>query len=186
MRRAVRSTIRLAVGAVVALVLVVVAGLPVYVLPATDPVPERADAVLVLGPPTRERTELGRDLVEEGVADTLLISVWASELDAPPESSDVVACDEPGIRVICFTADPGTTQGEARALADYARDDGWDSVVVITQTPHITRARLLLERCWGGRVMMVSSGEPHDLGDWIYEYVYQTGAFAKVLVDQGC
>ncbi|WP_165759615.1 YdcF family protein [Rathayibacter oskolensis] len=177
---------RLLVGAVVALVVVVGAGLPVYVFPAVDEVPAHVDAVLVLGPATRARTDLARELVDEGVADTLLISVWASELAAPPESSDVVACDEPGRDVICFTADPGTTQGEARALADYARANEWESVVVITQTPHITRARILLERCWSGRVLMVSSGEPYTLGSWVYEYAYQTGAFAKVLVDQEC
>lgn len=186
MRKVLRSATRLAIGLVVVLVLVAVAGVPVYVLPATDAVPQHADAVLVLGPPTRPRTDLGRELVEEGVADTLLISVWQSELDAPPAESDVVACDEPGMRVLCFTADPGTTQGEARALAGYADANGWDSVVVITQTPHITRARVVLERCWGGDLLMVSSGEPTTLGDWVYEYAYQTGAFAKVLADPGC
>lgn len=186
MARMRRSATRIAIGAALALVLVVAAGIPVYVLPTTDPVPAHADAVLVLGPPTRARTELGRDLVEQGVADTLLISVWRSELDAAPGENDVVACDEPGMRVLCFTAEPGTTQGEARALADYARSNDWSSVVVITQTPHITRARVLLERCFDGRLSMVSSGEPSTLGAWIYEYVYQTGAFAKVLADREC
>ena len=177
---------RLGVGALAALVLAVGAGIPLYVLPPVDPVPEHADAVLVLGPPTRARTELGRDLVEAGVADTLVISVWASDLAAAPGENDVVACDEPDMDVICFTADPGTTQGEARTLAADARADHWDSVVVITQTPHIARARLLLGRCFDGELSMVSSGEPYTLGDWAYEYVYQTGAFAKALVAQDC
>lgn len=186
MRRALRRLRRtaIAVGAVIAVA--VAAGIPVYVLPAVDPVPEHVDAVYVLGPPTRARTDLGRRLVAEGVADTLLISVWPSDLDAPPGEKDVVACDEPGMRVICFSADPRTTQGEARDLAEYARSNGWDSVAVITQTPHITRARVLLERCWSGELSMLSSGEPHTLGEWAYEYVYQTGAFAKVLAQQEC
>ncbi|MWV48997.1 YdcF family protein [Rathayibacter sp. VKM Ac-2803] len=186
MRGALRSARRIAVVALIAIVVLVAVGVPVYVFPATDAVPARADAVLVLGPPTRARTDLGRELVEEGVADTLLISVWASELAAAPDESDVVACDEPDMTVICFTAEPGTTQGEARALRDYADANGWDTVLVITQTPHITRARILMERCWGGTVLMESSGEPFTLGDWAYEYAYQTGAFAKVLVEQGC
>ena len=186
MRTSLRSARRIAVVALVALVALVAVGVPVYVLPATDDVPAHVDAVLVLGPATRTRTELGRSLVEEGVADTLLISVWQSELEAGPEESDVVACDEPDMVVVCFTAVPGTTRGEARSLRDYAESNGWDSVVVITQTPHITRARILMERCWGGQVVMVSSGEPSTLGAWAYEYVYQTGAFAKVLVEQSC
>ncbi|QHC65790.1 hypothetical protein GSU68_03780 [Rathayibacter sp. VKM Ac-2759] len=186
MRRALRSVRRIAVGALVALVVLAAVGIPVYVLPATDAVPAHADAVLVLGPPTRARTELGRELIEEGVADRLLISVWPSELAAAPDESDVVACDEPDMLVVCFTAEPGTTRGEARALRDYAEAGGWDSVVVITQTPHLTRARILMERCWSGEVLMVSSGEPTTLGDWAYEYAYQTGAFAKVLLEQEC
>lgn len=186
MARLLRSARRIALAAVLVLGLAVVAGLPVYVLPSVDAVPERADAVLVLGPPTRARTDLGRELVREGVADTLVISVWPSDLAADPDERDVVACDEPGMRVECFTADPGTTQGEARALADEARAEDWASVVVVTQTPHITRARLLLERCWPGEVLMVSSGEPYTLGAWIYEYAYQTAGFAKAFATPDC
>ncbi|MBF4463267.1 MULTISPECIES: YdcF family protein [unclassified Rathayibacter] len=186
MGRRLRRARRIAVGLVGALVLAAAAGAPVYVFPPVDPLPPRADAVLVLGPPTRARTELGRELIAEGVADTLLISVWPSAASAPPGTSAIVACDEPGMHVVCFSADPETTQGEARALARYARDNHWSSIVVITQTPHIVRARVILERCWGGHLAMISSGEPTAFGDWAYEYAYQTGAFAKVLVDQQC
>jgi hypothetical protein len=184
--RLLRSARRIALATALVLIVAIVAGLPVYVLPSVDAVPDRADAVLVLGPPTRARTDLGRDLVRDGVADTLVISVWPSELAAAPGDNDVVACDEPGMRVECFTADPGTTQGEARALADYARAEDWTTVIVVTQTPHITRARMLLERCWSGDVRMVSSGEPYALGAWAYEYLYQTAGFAKAFASPGC
>jgi hypothetical protein len=184
--RLLRPARRIALSAALVLALLIVAGLPVYVLPSVDAVPEHADAVLVLGPPTRARTDLGRELVRDGVADTLVISVWPSDLAADPDERDVVACDEPGMRVECFTAEPGTTQGEARTLAADARARGWTSVVVVTQTPHISRARMLLERCWPGEVLMVSSGEPHTLGQWAYEYAYQTAGFAKAFADPDC
>ncbi|NQX26205.1 YdcF family protein [Microbacteriaceae bacterium VKM Ac-2854] len=181
-----KSIRRLLAIALAVVLLGALAGLPIYVLPHTDPVPERADAIVVLGPATRSRTDLARDLAAQGVSDTLLISVWASDAAAHPDERDVEACNEPELRVFCFTADPATTQGEARALASYAEKYGWKRVVVITQTPHITRARMLLERCWGGRLLMVSSGEPHEWPEYIYEYGYQTAGFIKAGLNPGC
>lgn len=177
---------RTIVAALAVLLLAAVAGLPVYVFPHVDPVPESADAIVVLGPATRARTDLARDLAAQGVSDTLLISVWAADAAAHPDERDVEACNEPNLRVFCFTAEPATTQGEARALESYAEKYGWTRVVVITQTPHITRARMLLERCWGGRLLMRSSGEPHDWTEYLYEYAYQTGGFAKAALNPGC
>ncbi|NQX12197.1 YdcF family protein [Microbacteriaceae bacterium VKM Ac-2855] len=176
----------IAVAMLAALVLGVVAGLPAYVFPHTDPVPESADAIVVLGPATRARTDLARDLAARGVSDTLLISVWASDQALDPDERDVVACNEPALRVFCFTAEPATTQGEARALAEYAEKYDWNRVVVITQTPHITRARMLLERCYGGRILMETSGEPFAALDYVYEYGYQTAGFVKAALNPGC
>lgn len=181
------KSIRRLLAIVLAVVLLgTLAGLPIYVFPHTDPVPERADAIVVLGPATRQRTDLARDLAAQGVSDTLLISVWASDAAADPDERDVEACNEPELRVFCFTAEPATTQGEARALAAYAEKYDWKRVVVITQTPHITRARMLLERCWGGRVLMRSSGEPNEWPEYIYEYGYQTAGFIKAALNPGC
>ena len=60
-------------------------------------------------------------------------------------------------RVICFEATPYSTQGEARAIARLARAGRWERVVVVTSTYHVTRARMLVRRCFHGGLSMVGT-----------------------------
>jgi uncharacterized SAM-binding protein YcdF (DUF218 family) len=158
----------------------------VYVFPRADIVPAHADAVLVLGPATEARTALGRDLVASGVAETLVVSVWWADYIVPPGERDVRVCDDTSISVICFVAIPETTSGEGNVLSKLAAVHGWKDVIVITQTPHLERARLILGRCWNGQVRMISSGEPTTLGSWIFQYAYQTAGYLKMLTTFRC
>jgi uncharacterized SAM-binding protein YcdF (DUF218 family) len=59
--------------------------------------------------------------------------------------------------VLCFRPDPYSTRGEARAVARMAAARGWRSVLVVTSTYHVTRARLLFDRCVGARVSVTGS-----------------------------
>lgn len=153
---------------------------PVLMFPRVD-VPEHADAVLVLGPPAQWRVERALAMAGDGVTDTVVISRAADQA--------VRVCDDPpaGVTVICFTPDPFTTQGEARALAALADERGWDDVAVITMTPHVARTRLVMQRCMPDDTVQVY-GEKHlSSGEWAYNYVYQTGAYLKAfLVTTGC
>lgn len=177
-RSPVRRLLTVSAALVVALVVAIIAGLPVYVFPQTDP-PGHSDVVYVIGPPTKARMALADEMLDSGLADTLLISV------NDPDDSDLCR-PRPTVTVYCARPDPFTTQGEARWLRDMATDHHWDSATVITFTPHITRARLLMERCFPGEVRMLADAAPLHLGDWVYSYVYQTGAFVKVALNPGC
>ena len=53
-------------------------------------------------------------------------------------------------RVICFEARPYSTQGEARASRGSRGEHRWTHVVVVTSTFHVTRARMLVRRCYHG------------------------------------
>lgn len=138
-------------GLVLAVVLVGTAVL--FVWPPVAERPVRADAVVVLaGDPGRLPT--GRSLVSDGSAPTLALS-------DPDQAATEVArlcADADAAAVVCFTPEPAATRGEARALAATAAEHRWDALVVVTSTHHVTRARVLIEQCYGGRVTMVSSG----------------------------
>src|SRR5438105_3258221 len=60
-------------------------------------------------------------------------------------------------QVVCFTAVPFSTQGEARTVRRLARERGWRSVVVVTSTFHVTRAHMLFRRCYRGPLAMIGS-----------------------------
>ena len=146
--------------------------------------PAKADAILVLGPPDVDgRAEAGYALARAGYANTVVVSV-ESELQQQVKG----ACrnQNPGYQVICFRPDPGTTQGEAREIGRLAREHHWTSVIVITSTYHISRARMIVERCMPGTVLMVAAPGKPALVTWAKQFFYQTAAYVKAFAVRGC
>ena len=171
----------LAVGGTVLLLIVIWAGLCWrYVAhPTVDPY-QSVDAIYVLGP-AETRIDLGRELAAEYGAESLLVTVSVNEKTGEVYEKDF--CDkQAGYEVICLNPDPYTTQGEAEELAAYAEERGWDTVAVLTGTPHISRARLWTERYVQADVVMWETDEVMSLTDWAYAFVYQSGAWAKAIV----
>ncbi|MGP6175065.1 YdcF family protein [Corynebacterium sp. A21] len=134
------------VGVVTLLVVSCLAVTAWFLYPPTV-APLRSDAVLVLAGASDGRHELGARLVEEGVADTLVISNWKGPEDAVGWShcagADRPAQDE----TLCMEPSPVTTVGEAQTFAELAAERNWDSVVVVTNRPHTRRVRTVFEQC---------------------------------------
>ncbi len=81
---------------------------------------------------------------------------------------------------------PFTTRGEARLLQQEMAAHGWRTATVITTTPHVLRARVLMDRCVPSGVNVVGRAIRLRPLDWAHQYLYQTGAFVKVLLNPGC
>lgn len=86
----------------------------------------------------------------------------------------------PGVKLICFEADPGNTRGEAEFTGRLARQYHWNSVVLVTTRTQDTRARVIMERCYDGPIYVITA--PFSRSDWPYEIAYGWGALAKALV----
>ena len=151
--------------------------------PSVD-APVHSDAILVLGPPNVDgRLDEALRLASAGYAGTLVISIgWA------PARRSIAAChnDNPAYQVICFEPNPTTTRGEAEEIGSLARAHHWSSVLVVTSRYHVSRARLIVKRCMPGTVRMVAVRGGMSLGDWAYQFAYQTGGFAKALLHRKC
>jgi uncharacterized SAM-binding protein YcdF (DUF218 family) len=63
-----------------------------------------------------------------------------------------------GARVLCFDAVPYSTQGEARTMQGIVRSHRWRSLVVVTSTFHVTRAKMLFRRCLDIPIYVVGAG----------------------------
>lgn len=149
--------------------------------PPLDPV-GRADAVVVLAGAAEERLPLGQDLVDDGVADELVLS----STGLPGNAAADAVCAEDRPRTTCFVPDPLTTRGEARAVAALARDNGWDEIVVVTSTYHVTRASMHLAQCSEAEITMAGS-EP-DLGavGWLGRFVEESAALTASVLRPAC
>ncbi|MFF2296854.1 ElyC/SanA/YdcF family protein [Arthrobacter sp. NPDC058127] len=189
-RPARKKRLLLRLSAAIAAVAVVwaVAGIFLYVAPTADQ-PKRSDVLFVLGPPDN-RISYAEKLMRQGYAPTLAVS---SPIDKYGKFEAAICGALRPYRIICFNPDPFTTQGEARALKDLSAQYGWKSADVLTAQFHVTRARVIVSRCYTGNLHMVadrmglpliSSTDPTY--SWAYQYLYQTAAFVKVAIHPDC
>lgn len=159
-------------------VVLVICGVQVYARPEREE-PTRSDVIFVIGPIEQWRLDLASEYLDEGLSDALVISY--GEYHKLPE------CEEPQVAtVICHEPDPYTTRGETRYLAQLMEENGWTSAMVITTTPHVARTRLLMDSCVPGHVTVIGRSTGLGVGDWIYQFWYQTAAFIKLALDPGC
>lgn len=165
-----------------------VAGIFLYVAPPADQ-PKHADVLFVLGPPD-DRISYAEQLMHRGYAHTLAVS---SPIGQDGRFEAAICGAQRSYRIICFKPDPFTTQGEARALKNLSNQYGWKSANVLTAQFHVTRARVIVNRCYAGDLRMVAdrTGLPLiSLTDpsysWAYQYLYQTAAFVKVAIHPDC
>jgi len=139
--------------------------------------PARVDAIVMLnGQGKRLPTTL--DLAWAHRARVVVISrgspYWGN--------GSICAPQIPGVRVICFSPHPDTTQGEAEFAGRLARRYHWHSIALVTTAPQDTRARLRVERCFPGSIYVMTA--PLRAYDWPYALVYEWGATIKALVFQ--
>jgi uncharacterized SAM-binding protein YcdF (DUF218 family) len=179
--RRTRGVVLLAVALV--FVLIVAIGYPFYVEPQTDPL-RSADAIVVLGGPGHERYPRGLELALAGYAPHLVMSNPSGAKDR--WLTDLCTHRRYEFDVSCFEPDPPTTRGEARELRRLAEANNWHTVIVVTFTPHISRARYILSRCYDGELIMRASPADVAPGYWVFSYAYQTAGYVRAALQPGC
>jgi uncharacterized SAM-binding protein YcdF (DUF218 family) len=141
-----------------------------------------ADAVVVLSGDFGDRLTKALELMAAAVAPTLVI-------DGEPDYALMadLCVTEQRFEVICLRPQPDSTRAEAQALGRLASDRAWRRVVVVTSRQHVTRARLLFERCVRGGVAMVASDPRHPPRVTLRAILHEVPALAAaVLRDRTC
>ncbi|MBJ7291297.1 YdcF family protein [Williamsia sp.] len=179
----VRAVRRVVLSAIALIVVIGLAGVPVYVVPAVADTPREVDVIMVLGGRQDGRENYAISLAEKGLAPVVLVSDPYERPDAYMEA----ICDVPHrVKVICFDPDPRTTRGEARFLRDQAAANRWTSAMVVTFTPHVSRADYIVRRCFTGDLVMADYAPDLSLPYWAYMYLYQSAGFVRAFAQSGC
>lgn len=133
-------------------------GIWLFLLYAEDRLPAHPDAVVVLAG-SEVRLPVALALVEHGSAKTLVVS----QDDPAGDPARYSLCHGPKPKrytLVCRTAAPFSTRGEARMIADLAQSHDWSSVIVVTSRYHLYRAHMLIRRCTQvGLAMRVTDGD---------------------------
>lgn len=174
-------------GVLLTLVLLIgVVGYRVYVHPQVDTLRPgaRVDAVVALGG-LIESAAHAQSLVEQGAAPVLVLSDPYPD-GAAPAVDQACASQPSAYRVICFKPDPSTTRGEAQQIQDLAQRSGWTRVAVVAPIFHISRARLIIERCYPRTLLMLDLPKRFPWYVWTYQYVRQSAGYVKTAIWRGC
>ncbi|MBA3653365.1 MAG: YdcF family protein [Actinobacteria bacterium] len=170
-------------GTLLAIVVAVVATARLFVFPRTH-TPLQADAVVMFVGGRGERLDTALGLVEAGVAKNLVIP--NGTVDTWPQANRLCR-GKHSFTVTCPSPDTDTTRGEARAIAAVARRHNWDHVVLVTSTYHVTRARLLMSRCFDGKVDAVEARPGVTIARFFSRVTHEwAGLGEAVLVNNGC
>ena len=170
---------------------------------------QAVDAVVVLAN-HKDRRDLGRELASTGYSGNLVQSVSSNmetglgdgtfEVVTPTELQrfqrevtdlgprELEQCDAtyPQYRARCLHPTPDTTVGEAKALTRLAADEGWESVMLVTEKSHAWRAQRIFDRCYPGDTQIVVA---EVQGPWwrpVYKTFYEVAANWKDLLLGGC
>ena len=159
-----------------------------------DATPERADAVVVLLGGHGERLERGLELMDDGVADTLVLEIddwpWREWRTVMPFCLEEVAEElevdfqyDATYDIVCIVPEPTTTRGEARTISTLAEERGWESLAIVTSDYHVHRAQLLFERCFDGQVLPVPADAAFSANQVSREW---GGTLQAQLLDRSC
>jgi uncharacterized SAM-binding protein YcdF (DUF218 family) len=154
-----------------------------FVWPSTDP-PGRADAVVVLSGGRDSRLDPALRLMRQHVAPVLVIS--GAGYDPKWRTARALcAHGARGFRVLCFNPKPYSTRGEARAIARLARAHHWTKVDVVTSRYHVFRARIVIERCYHGKLALIGAAYP--LKDAPLSWISEWGKLlVQLTVERSC
>lgn len=147
-----------------------------FIWPDLPALPPHVDAVISLGG-VGDRVSPARALGRAHRTSFLVESTLGAEA-----RTDRCLPPTPGVMVFCFQADPLTTRGEARYIAQLAAQYHWISIALVTTPDQAWRARLRVTRCFAGHVYVVRAHLPTI--DWLYQIPYQWLATAKALISE--
>jgi uncharacterized SAM-binding protein YcdF (DUF218 family) len=145
-----------------------------FVWPDLPPPPPRVDAIIELGGPGQ------RDGVAVALAQAHRAPVLVQSTVAADAVSDRCLPPIPAVTILCFHPEPNTTQGEAERIGQLAEQRHWRSIILVTSPDHAWRARLEVNRCFGGEVYVSTTRLPAHM--WVQQIAYQWAATTNALV----
>jgi hypothetical protein len=135
--------------------------------------PSLVSAIVMLDGPG-DRLSVALDLARQHRAPVLVVSQGWKGYGGPCPPGI------PGVKLICFEPNPGDTRGEMEFAGRLAQRYHWHSVVLVTTREQDTRARIMMGRCFGASIYVVTASRPFL--DWPYQIAYGWGALFKALV----
>ena len=175
-------------GVVVAGMVVVAACLGVltwrwFLQPQQDQI-DQVDALLLFDGGSGERIESAYRLAQSGRVGHVVLVVGVGQA-----ASEGQPCGDWPAQVVVHCLNRNgvvNTRSEAAVMAQHAQSQGWDTVVVVTSTYHLGRARLLTQRCFDGEVLGMGGTPDISPPRWFGRIIHEWGGRVRSWVQRGC
>ncbi len=145
-------------------------------LVVADPLPPRADAIVILAGSVPDRVLEAADLYRAGLAPRVVVTrerlhrgdaaLRARGVRLPEGDELTVTAlarlDVPPAAIVRLERRAGSTEGEAATIARWACAHHLARLVVVTSRAHTRRARLILREALGPRVALTLRPSRHD------------------------
>jgi uncharacterized SAM-binding protein YcdF (DUF218 family) len=102
-----------------------------------------------------------------------------------PQDVELCSRSQP-FPVVCLRPRPDNTRSEARATAAFGRAHHWKTIIVVTTTYHVARARMLFRRCFSGRVEMVGAEPSYPQAEKRHQIWREYLALGRATLLRGC
>lgn len=102
------------------------------------------------------------------------------------ETDAVCKGRQTSFEIVCFSADPFNTRGEARMVSQLAAARGWTELLVVTSDYHVRRVRLVFSRCFRGRLVVVGAPSGGGLDVVLTDAHEAAGLLYATLVARSC
>jgi uncharacterized SAM-binding protein YcdF (DUF218 family) len=154
-----------------------------FVWPPQPAMHARYDAIVVLSGDHGDRFTLGRRFA---VAHKAPVLVVLRPEDGPSAVTRPLCGQRRPFAVLCVDPPIVSTNGDIASTDELARREGWRRVLVVTSRFHVTRARLILDRCSGLDASVVGSDPRFGWREWRGVVAHEALGVAQVGVSFQC
>lgn len=176
-----RVAVRIAAALVLLAALALIRISAMILSPSTGS-PTEVDAVILLAGGEGERLSRALEVLNDQANAVLAISTgnrqWEGWSEIEPLCEGLTK-----LEVICVTAEPDSTAGEALAMSALAEERGWRSLAVVTSDYHLHRATLRFRQCFDGEVVPVAAKSTRRLSLIVHEVL---GTIEATALDRSC
>lgn len=183
------ATIRATVVLLVSLCMILIMAFTAFTFWTVYPPNERsenADVVVVIAGASDGRHELGADIAKRYGIKNLVVSNPAG----PEDKIGYSHCegeDRPeGVNTWCMDSYPVITSGEARTFDKLAREQNWESAIMVTSRPHTRRVKYFFEQCTDLSEVKVANVRNINENTIIYQVFHEVAGFIKYWITDPC
>lgn len=147
---------------------------------------DTADVVVVIAGASDGRHELGAKIAKEYGIKNYVVSNPAGAKDKVGYSHCQGEDQPEDTNTWCMDSYPVITSGEARTFQELAKEENWDSAIMVTSRPHTRRVKYFFNECTDLSEVKVANVRSINENIIIYQVFHELAGYIKFWITDPC